>query len=178
MQHITFDLETIGRSSRAPIVQIAALAFDADGRERWSFDRRIALTNEDMKRFEPDISTIEWWMLQSEAARTCVFGAEGRVSFRQALTDFSYWVSCLLDKKKFWSHSTFDPPILCNAYETFDLDNPVHFRDFQDIRTLAFLAGEVEVTPRESFGAAHDAAADCRFQASYIATMLRKVQRV
>lgn len=178
MQHVTFDLETLGRGSHAPIVQLAALAFDGDGRALFTFDRRIALTGVDLKRFEPDISTIEWWMAQSEEARMRVFHSEGRVGLHRALTDFSFWLSAIPNRKRFWSHATFDPPNLCNAYEVLGLENPISYKNFMDIRTLAMLAGDVEVLPRESFGPAYDAAADCRFQASYIATMLRKVHYV
>lgn len=65
-----------------------------------------------------------------------------------------------------WSHATFDPPILQNAYNKVGLQTPIHYRWNRDIRTLCELSG-VEKT--EVKGVAHNALDDCINQAEYIA---------
>ena len=45
MENITFDLETLGNSANAPIVQIGAVKFDGDGNILDKFLRTIDLSS-------------------------------------------------------------------------------------------------------------------------------------
>lgn len=174
MKHVMFDLETLGTGSKAPIVQLAACLFDMKGEVLSEYNAKIALTEEEFSRFEPTVGTIEFWLKQSQEARELVFGGE-RGTLNKALHGFNQWLNSIEGRKRLWSHATFDPPVLMNAYQVAGIKALFHFRDFVDIRTINMLAGEVKTEPRSAFGAHHDAAADCRYQAHYVAAMLRKV---
>lgn len=176
--HIVLDLETIGQSTVAPIVQIAAVVashHDPIPCVARSFDRRVALTDEDLKKFSVDINTIEWWLAQSKEAQSTVFAKEGRVSLRQTITDFSFWASSLPGEKVVWSHATFDPPVLENAYRVLGLECPIHRRDFLDLRTILRLAGDLKSSPKKEFGEAHTAPADARYEAHQLIKAFEKV---
>jgi hypothetical protein len=118
--------------------------------------------------------TSEWWLKQSDQARNQVFPKTPRYALKQVLESFSYWIENQ-PKGKYWSHATFDPPILINAFDVMKLKTPIPYRDFVDIRTLNLLAGDVNVPPRDTFGEHHEALADCKYQAAYIAAMLKKL---
>lgn len=177
MLHISFDLETLGSNSKAPIVQIGAVCFNLEGKTSDQYESKIAL-GKDFQKFQTDLSTIEWWIQQPNEVSAFVFDKDAiRVPLLVALQSFSDWVKQLPgQKKKLWSHATFDAPVLMNAYEVLGVKPSFHYRDFVDIRTLNFLTGHTAVVARENFGLHHDALADAKFQAAYIAEMLRKVQ--
>lgn len=179
MRHITFDLETLGNSSQAPIVQIGAVEFGEAGEVlRAPFCAYVDLTDH-WKLFKPDLSTLLWWLnpKQDPARPRVFFPPHEKKPLPDVLRGFTRWVSDTPGRVKLWSHATFDPPILTNAYQTLKIESGLPYRDFMDIRTLNFIAGDIgDLPPRESFGGAHhDALADCKFQAYYIARMLKKV---
>lgn len=80
-EHVMLDIETLGQGPRAPVVQIGLAMFDPKTGE-------IGLTREvrvmpDFEAFEPDPSTVLWWMRQSKQAQHAVFGGAG-VDYREA----------------------------------------------------------------------------------------------
>lgn len=174
---ISFDLETLGRGSHAPIVQIAATSFNLNGSASAGFfSKKIAL-GEDFKKFECDLSTVEWWLTQPEETRVEVFGGT-REPLGVVLVAFAEWIAWAQahgeGPLKLWSHATFDPPILMNAFQVMGVKPSFSFRDFMDIRTINFLAGPVEVEARE--GKHHEALSDARYQARYIVAMQNKLK--
>lgn len=173
-KHVTFDLETLGNTHDAPIVQIAAVEFNHQGEILNSFSRNVTLSHE-LDQFTVSYSTIKFWMEQSKEAQDAVFNLKNTHPLVYALTDFQEWCDDLEGKRKFWSHATFDPVILKNAYGKCNLACPIHFRDFVDIRTLNLLAGDVEV---EENKLKHDALSDCIHQAEYISAMLQKLYKI
>ena len=174
--NITFDLETLGNTSNAPIVQIGAVKFTDDGEITDKF-----LVNIDLKSLERirdnfviDFSTISWWFNQSDEAIKSVYGEElERMSLHQALYEFHQWIGKTEDYE-YWSHATFDPPILHNNYKAIGRENPIPFRLHSDIRTLTRnvkkIGGNMEV---ERTGIAHNALDDCLTQADYISKGLQ-----
>ncbi len=171
--NITFDLETLGVNPRAPIVQLAAVHFGARGLPLHKFCKSLRIAA-DWKSFEPDLSTIRWWLAQDPKVIRSVFKDDDSPTLPQVLKHFSKWVAHLRQETgatefRFWSHATFDPGILTYAYEVCGIKCPISRREFLDIRTLKALA-------RTSVGAppsiAHNAFADCLHQAKYIAAAL------
>lgn len=180
MIHYTFDLETLGTSSQAPIVQLACIRFEVGPicTVVDAFDRRINI-GDDWHRFTSDLPTIEWWLSQTEEVRARVFEREGRVDLATGLQDFKAWLLPHGGPRKFWSTSTFDPPILENAYRRLSLELPIKFREYLDIRTLKFLRdGRVPEIDRNQFGPQHDALADCHYQARQISQMLYEMKGI
>lgn len=169
MANITFDLETLGNTSNAPIVQIAAVVFGEDGRVIDSIDVKADLATIPENEFNVDYDTLRWWMNQIaknpsliDVMNENIFGHEGMIY------KFSEWCKEMTKKHGqlfYWSHATFDPPIL-DRHNKVDGYPRLPFRNQRDIRTLTHFAGYIEVTKNSK---AHDAMADCEYQARYIA---------
>ena len=171
--NITFDLETLGNSSNAPIVQIGAVKFDDnDVLSKFLVDIKLeSLENYD---FKLDYSTINWWMQQDPVAIHSVFGDHNnRVNITQALHDFHMWIG-KPSEYVYWSHATFDPPILDNAFKKTGRTNPIPFKAHRDIRTLTYFTGVLDLK-RE--GIHHNALDDAIFQSRYITKCLKLMQK-
>lgn len=171
MRHITFDLETLAATADALIIQLAAVEFDETGKSIAEFDKLVDFTHLDDK-FTTTEDTINWWAQQSKEAKEKVFSPDNRCQLSSILEDFNKFLGNR--ECKLWSHATFDVPILMNAYRVMSIKPRFHYTACLDIRTLNFLSGDV-VVKREDFGAAHDAIADCKYQAAYISKMLSNV---
>lgn len=173
--NITFDLETLGKNN-APIAQIAAVAFTDEGK---IVDRlesmRVDLEDLSNYDFELDYSTINWWMEQSDDAIKSVFVRGMGWKLTDALKSLSDFIIKNDDGSlSVWSHATFDPPILNNAYNKCNLPNPIHFRWHRDIRTLTLLSGVVKTKVE---GIEHNAMDDCLNQAKYISQGLMALKK-
>jgi len=169
-QNITFDLETLGRTTTAPIVQIGAVKFTDEGEITDKFVRNIKLPSLKRYGFVVCWDTLEWWFSQSDEAIKSVFCSSDVVDIRLALRDFQEWI----DKPSeyvYWSHSTFDPLILVYNLLQVGLPNIIPFRAYRDIRTLTQFSGKIEIKRQ---GIAHDALDDCIFQAEYISKGIKK----
>ena len=115
------DLETMGVSPDAAIVQIGAVGFNGD----WpslspyteSFFCRINLASAMAGGGVVDASTILWWLGRSDAARA-ELTTLSLLSMGHALDDFAAWWSALCDSKtQLWGNGAdFDNVILGSAY--------------------------------------------------------------
>lgn len=178
-KHITFDLETLGNSCTAPIVQIGAVKFtpnilyDKGHIVDDVFKRNIKPKSLDKYGFMPDYETIYWWMRQGDAAKKQVFDPTGAMDLRQALLDFYNWIG----KPKeylYWTHATFDPPILDYNCRKVNLDPIMPYSRHRDIRTIDYLTdGKIKVKRK---GIWHAAEADALTQAHYISLMLNQLE--
>ena len=172
--NITFDLETMGKTSNAPIIQIGAVKFTDDGVITDKFHRNIDLNSLQQYDFKMDYNTISWWFNQSDEAIKSVFGESlERVSLSKALYDFIEWIG-KPSEYSYWSHATFDPPILNNNLLMIGRKNPIPFRLHRDIRTLTHFAGYIDI---ERKGIAHNALDDCIFQAEYISKGIQIINK-
>lgn len=172
MNNITFDLETLGNTVGAPIVQIAAIKFTDIGQILEEFKKNINLKSLDSYDFIPNWETTSWWLNQDYKAIKSVFNEDDgieRVNIRQALHEFHQWIG-KPRKYVYWSHATFDPPILSDNLRRVGLKDVIPFRLHRDIRTLRHFSGHIDVV-RE--GVQHDALDDCRYQVSYISKGLQ-----
>jgi len=174
MEHITFDLETLGNNSRAPIVQIGAVKFTEDGTVTDTFLRNIDLNSLTGLDFVMDYNTVSWWFNQSPEAIKSVFSEElDRISLSNALYQFQIWLGKSADYN-YWSHATFDPPILSNNYKAVGKNCPIPFRLHRDIRTLSLLGGKITIDRGDLIH--HNALDDCIFQAKYISKGLQQLK--
>ena len=163
--NISFDLETLGNTSKAPIVQIAAVKFENNGKLIDTFSRTIIVEDLDNYDLEPDYSTILWWLKQDKEAINQVFGEYSiKTPLKPALVDFCNWLGTKEDYN-FWSHATFDPPVLKANFKAVGVELPIHYRSFKDLRTLKELAKN-PVIKRE--GTHHVALDDALYQMDLI----------
>lgn len=178
MANITFDLETLGNTSNAPIIQIAAVIFDEKGEMLDSIDIRCDLETIPQNEFSVDYDTLRWWMNQVANNPKLVDVWNGAwIEHKEMIKMFMDWVKEMTQKHGqlfFWSHTTFDPPILDRHAKIYKTER-LPFRDHRDIRTLTHIAGFYEVTKNNK---AHDALSDCEYQARYIAKGLSILKKI
>jgi len=177
--HVMLDLETMGNGSNSVIVSIGAVEFDINtgelGRE---FYRKIDLKSCLDKGLKINADTLQWWLMQNEAARRMV--AEGQGSkIEDALYAFLLFLELLGAKEvKIWGNSVrFDCGILQDAYTACNYPIPWNFRNEMDVRTLVAFAPEVKAN-FPSVGILHDPIADCKFQIGYCTAIWQKLNNI
>lgn len=177
--HLMFDLETMGRSSRAAIVQIGACAFDPETGEIY----RRMLVNVDLQSsidagLEVEGSTVKFWMEQPPAARTFLSDVVcghvyGKTDIYNALGVFGDFVRAS-NPCPIWSHATFDVPIIVSAYKAAGSKQPpFRYQDCMDLRTLIQLA---DYKRPDHDGIPHDALSDCEYQVRYCVEAMKKLK--
>lgn len=163
--NISFDLETLGNTSKAPIVQIAAVMFENNGTIIDTFSKTINVEDLENYQLKMDYSTVLWWLKQDAGVINQVFGEYSiKTPLKTALIEFCNWLGT--DKEyNFWSHATFDPPVLKANFKAVGLKMPIHYRSFKDLRTLKELANN-PIVKRD--GIHHVALDDAIFQKELI----------
>lgn len=158
------DIETLGTSSKAAIVQIGYA--DTDGvRKEWNIDLNDAIANGVV-----DGSTIGWWISRPKDAQAAVFGEPLTTMLQPALMELNTY---LRGAEYVWSHATFDIPILNNAFKELGLGPAWNFRNLRDLRTIEHFYGkDIEWEKRE--GTHHTALADADYQLKHLIKMLEK----
>lgn len=138
-QHICFDLETFGNNPSSPIIQIGAVKFDIDRGIYDSFQLNIEYnTNDELfNRFKFNYSTIMWWMQQSKGVISSL-DKTPKMNLHNAITQFFNWVGIASDYS-FWSHATFDGPILRSALDMLQMYDKIPYRNYKDVRTIVDL---------------------------------------
>jgi len=172
MKDAMVDLETLGNGSNSVIIAIGAVKFDPrTGRVGELADRFY--TNVDPQScveagLQMDVSTVMWWMSQSDAARAAVT-KPGR-QLAEALAEFSKWLPA--DACVWGNGATFDNVILANAYRALRLPQPWKHWNDRCYRTLKNLHPDIKAPARQ--GVAHNALDDAVFQAEHACAILRK----
>jgi hypothetical protein len=174
---VMIDLETLGTRPDAAIISIGAATFDRKTGE--IFERFHVRVSPDLDKYSVDLSTIRWWLTQSEEARQSLAQeviplADGLVSLRR------WWANAARPEACVWAFpATFDLPILENAMrEEFSSHmwskTMWKYDATRDMRTLCDLASitkEQRVKPK----LAHDALSDCEAQ---IATLVLAMEKL
>ncbi|AFH21867.1 exonuclease [environmental Halophage eHP-11] len=160
------DIETLGRSEGAAIVELGACCFDAGGVGK-TFDESICLVSCQDHGLEIDAETLEWWLSQDSEARECLVG--GR-PLEAVLSEFNQWY----DADEVWARSpVFDCNILTAAYHAVGMSTPWEFWETRDQRTLTNLHEEID-TDRD--GIEHRAVDDAVYQATVAAGILTEME--
>jgi exodeoxyribonuclease VIII len=196
MRHYTdimLDLETLGTGNNAAIIQIGAVAFNADGENGslWTnspdslaelgqgFRVNVNLA-ESRHPGIIDASSVEWWLQQSQEARDSITKTEGRLELGAALEAFVRWLYTVTPKVRalrVWSNGpTFDETILRAAFTRYGAPLPLSFRGSRCCRTMIELAELHGWNRKEAASGApqditkHDALSDAVFQARGVAS--------
>lgn len=163
MRDVMLDLETMGSTFNAPIVQIGAVYFDRyTGELGEEFNHNISLEQEMNRGFTPDGSTILWWLAQSKEAQKSVL-KRNEWYIDEVYNELNNF---LKKSKSIWSHATFDYVILMNHMNKLQIKPKFHYRNAKDIRTLVDLAG-IDYSKEDRVGIHHNALDDCKFQINY-----------
>lgn len=170
---IMVDIETLGTTSNATIIQISAIAFDIETGEHLHEFNKIAdiEKNEDTKVCG---STLKWWLNTDKELLTKLINS-GEGSSTQLLKDFHHWLISIGGSKDLflWGNGIlFDNKIIKHQMEEVGLDYPIFFRNDRDVRTIVELASQkLNISEKELKGKfenekyhAHDAIDDVMYQ--------------
>jgi len=172
MNNIMLDLETLGKSSNAVIIAIGAVQFDHTGLGQTFYTTVDPQSSVDLG-MKMDVSTVMWWMKQSDAARAAFDRAGAPIL--TALHNFADYVKdCAGDKAEVWGNgATFDNVILGNAYELASLPKPWPYWGDRCHRTLKNLYPQIAAG---KVGTAHNALDDAVSQAHHASKILAHIR--
>lgn len=164
MNDLMIDTETLGVRPGSIIASIGAVEFDAQtGAIGRLFSANIDLDSAERAGLTMDVSTVRWWMRQSDQARETTFTKGGK-SVDLAMLELSQFTRSV-SPTRIWAHSpSFDIVLLEAAYRLINLPFPFSFTQTRDTRTIFDLAG---VKP-EKPGIAHNALDDAVAQANAV----------
>lgn len=170
-RHIMIDIETMGKGPRSAIAAIGAVEFNPAGDTLGpSFYTRVDLSSAVTAGMVIDADTVLWWLRQEEDARR-ELTAEGGLPLPHALQALATFligegIAGEIDDLIVWANGTsFDFPILSEAFRLCGLQRPWHYYNERDFRTVRKLFARVKAE-RES--TAHHALEDARHQARHL----------
>jgi hypothetical protein len=164
MTNVMVDLETLGNGSNAVIIALGAVEFGNGqlGREFYMNIDPQSCVDAGLKM---DVSTVMWWMQQSDQARAA-FKKPG-APLELVLGEFSSWFP---SGSVLWGNgATFDNVILANAYRALGGKQPWEFWNDRCYRTLKGLYPHVKM---ERSGTYHNALDDAKSQALHALKLL------
>jgi exodeoxyribonuclease VIII len=182
MNDVMLDLETVGTGNNAAIIAIGACMFDIKtGDIGAEFYYPVDLESSG-KHGTVDMSTILWWMKQSDDARA-VFNDEDKIDLDSALSFFLEWI-CQIepprDRRVWGNGSTFDNVIMKSAFNRmgFPYDAWPFYCD-RDVRTIVDLGRRIlNFDPKKDMpfeGTVHNALDDAKHQARYVSKIYQEL---
>jgi hypothetical protein len=177
MKNIMIDIETMGNSTQAAIVQIGAMFFDPlMGSMGPGFLVNVDLESNFKYGMKADGSTIMWWLNQSQPARDSILrGQSESESLPLALTNLGLFCDRAEGKPIVWSNgASFDIPILTTAYRNTGLSKPWDHWDERCVRTIAELRPGIKKMTVHT-GTKHSALDDCKYQIAYLCATLKTI---
>ncbi len=169
MKDVMVDLETLGTGSTAVIIAIGAVEFCKDAGLGRSFYEVIDPQSCVDQGLKIDVSTVMWWMKQSDAARAAFDRPSRHLS--AVLLDFATWFP---DGAALWGNgTTFDNVILSNAYESARINRPWERWSDRCYRTLKNLRPEIKM---DRAGTHHHACDDATAQALHAIRILKAME--
>lgn len=171
MRDLMIDIETLGTAPGSVILSIGAVAFDAvTGEFGEEFYAAIDPQSAVAAGLTMDVSTLKWWMMQSEEARRAAFAGERMIV--ETLSEFGDYVR-RIDATRVWAKPpSFDLVLLEAAFRSAGISIPWHYRTPRDVRTLLDISGKVAMT---GVGVAHNALDDARSQAADVINAVRSL---
>lgn len=153
-RHVMIDLETLGTSTSAMVLQIGLCEFfPQEGTVGRHYSAYIDMGSSLRAGRAVDPDTFLWWLGQDrEAQQRLINGMRTAQSLASVLQDVTQWMLVSNGRQGLgrreakpdgvWSHGlTFDVPILDEAFSALGLSKPWDFWGCLDTRTLFALAG-------------------------------------
>jgi hypothetical protein len=171
---IMVDLETLGNTKDASMIQIAAAKFNIEtGKilEEFNFYIDIEKTEE----LNTTGSTLRWWLKNHPELFTKIVN-NGIVSEKTALELLHEFISKEEDPYLWGNGILFDNAIIQNKMKQYGLEYPIFFRNDRDVRTIVDLVSKKLGMDNKAFieeysidfGDRHDALNDVKAQISYV----------
>lgn len=180
--NVMHDLETMGKSNDAAIIELGAVVFDLDTMKvlprKFDFCMKIDLESAVATGGVIDASTVLWWMRQDNDARLRLDGVN---HINHVLQAYSDWMDGLRGKFNYggdlgvWGNgSVFDNVILKSAYARSGIDLPWSYREDRCYRTVRALNPDVKF---KQAGVYHSALDDALGQARHLIKMLNRKEK-
>lgn len=165
MKDLMIDIETMGNTLNAVMIQLAAVFFDRKtGETGQEFCMSIAPITCEEWGFTKDESTVKWWSEQNQDVLNEILNNPFHV--KEVMDSFVEFLGNDLKNLLVWSHATFDFPIVQNYLKTLT-ESYMPYRGARDIRTLVDLSG-IDLEKYDwANGKTHNALDDCKFQIKY-----------
>jgi DNA polymerase III epsilon subunit-like protein len=180
MKDLMIDIETLGTSSTATILSIAAVYFNPlTGEQGEEFNRKISLDANIKAGRTIDARTLEWWMSQQKSAQDSAFCFKNteETKLSTVLMDFAKFVKP--DTLPWGNGATFDITIIETAFERCKLKTPWKFWNVRDVRTVVSMGELLGFKPKLNMpfvGVRHDALDDSKHQAKYVSAIIQKIK--
>ncbi len=175
--HLSVDLETMGKNPDAPITSIGAIFFDPQtGDMGPEFSKTIDL---DTAGGVIDRGTIKWWLKQSREAQSAILTDE--IPLDDALLQLREFIDENSGEffVQIWGNgANFDNVILRRSYERQDIPCPWRYCNDRDVRTMVALGLVMDFDARTTIpfeGERHNALNDARHQAKYVSAIWQKL---
>lgn len=176
MNDVMIDLETLDTGPNATILSIGAVEFD---RRTGVLGATFYMVVEPENQAGGTISagTVQWWMQQSEQARSDVFG---RLVKRHDLVPVLECLTAYLGDKTradamLWQRGNMDSVWLEQAYHRVGLQPAFKFWQWNDERTLTNLYPDTGWNI--DHGTAHNALADAQYQAQVLMSVFNHIKK-
>lgn len=169
---VMVDLETLGNGNKAVIIAIGAVKFDPDLK---TVDPDTFYSLVDPQScvdvgLEMDVSTVMWWLRQSDEAREALRPEDlNKPSIFAALTSLMDWYGS--DLPTWGNGATFDNVILRNAYKAIRTEAPWSFWNDRCYRTIKNQHPNVKMART---GTHHNALDDAMSQANHLIQLLNQ----
>ncbi|EOD2224361.1 3'-5' exoribonuclease [Escherichia coli] len=175
--HLSVDLETMGKNPDAPIISIGAIFFDPQtGDMGPEFSKTIDI---DTAGGVIDRDTIKWWLKQSREAQSAILTDE--IPLDDALLQLREFIDENSDGffVQVWGNgASFDNVILRRSYVRQEIPCPWRYHNDRDVRTIVELGKAIDFDARTAIpfeGERHNALDDARYQAKYVSAIWQKL---
>lgn len=140
---LCFDIETGGISPTSVVLSASILYFDP--REKLTYQQLLDSTFfikfnvvDQLQRLKrtTDKSTLDWWNTQSDYARKInLIPTKTDVTVETGLQLLNKYVKSYPESSIIWARGSMDEAIITNLYQTVDIEMPVKYNQWRDIRT-------------------------------------------
>lgn len=175
--HLSVDLETMGKNPDAPITSIGAIFFDPQTGEMGpEFSKTIDL---ETAGGVIDRDTIKWWLKQSREAQSAILTDE--IPLDDALLQLREFIEENSGEffAQIWGNGAcFDNVILRRSYERQEIPCPWRYCNDRDVRTIVELGKTIGFDARTVIpfeGVRHNALDDARHQAKQVSAIWQKL---
>jgi hypothetical protein len=162
---LMIDIETLSTDPKAVVTEIGAAGYDKSG-SKMLYSERIELKSQLERGRVIDPYTIEWWMGQSDEARSSF--KEHKVDTKRALEEFLVEVvtRCDLDDLVVLGNgANFDITIMESLLKDFKLNIPWKFWNIRCYRTIKNMYPEIKM---DRSGVHHKAVDDANSQLDHL----------
>jgi exodeoxyribonuclease VIII len=173
MKDLMIDIETMGITSDAVMIQLAAVYFDPFTKEIGKkFNIYISEDSCLSSGFITDQSTKDWWSKQNQNVLQNIQSQS--IDVKNAMEGFVNFLPKNTYDLRVWSHATFDFVIVQNYLQKLTKKRFNH-KTAMDIRTLIYLSG-IDLDSYDWSQKTHDALDDCLFQINYCSDAIQKIK--